>query len=197
MLVVDHRVRVTGHGVFTTPSCTSGREESLCTTTTTTTDPQSPRLAEPGVFGLGAFLEMVGILEGLAPGRRGVSEASEPTERASWSSDASEASLPRRLPALLPARLPARLVGPLAVDPPRFGSGEQLQRYACGVAPFSPVSEPRLEWNVGLFSLDPDGAPCRRTVTRNSSSAIQPPPTRTITVLRRILTRRSCWESPN
>lgn len=76
------------------------------------------------VFGLGAFLEMVGILEGLAPlpGRRGVSEASEQTERASCSSDASEASLPRRLLALLPARLPARLVGPLTADPPRFGS---------------------------------------------------------------------------
>lgn len=29
-------------------------------------------------------------------------------------------------------------------------------------------------------------------LTRNSSSAIQPPPTLTITVLRRILTRRSC-----
>lgn len=81
-------------------------------------------LADPGVFGLGAFLEMVGILEGLAPlpGRLGVSEASEQTERASWSSDASEASLPRRLLALLPARLPALLVGPLAVDAPRFGS---------------------------------------------------------------------------
>lgn len=33
--------------------------------------------------------------------------------------------------------------------------------------------------------------------TRNSSRAIQPPPTRTITVLRKIRTRRSCWESPN
>lgn len=33
--------------------------------------------------------------------------------------------------------------------------------------------------------------------TRNSSSAIQPPPTRTITVLRKIRTSRSCWESPN
>lgn len=80
--------------------------------------------AELGVFGLGAFLEMVGILEGLVPlpGRLGVSEASEQTERASCSSDASEASLPRRLLALLPARLPARLVGPLAVDAPLFGS---------------------------------------------------------------------------
>lgn len=34
-------------------------------------------------------------------------------------------------------------------------------------------------------------------LTRNSSRAIQPPPTRTMTVLRRIRTRRSCWESPN
>lgn len=78
-------------------------------------------LVDPGVLGLGAFLEMVGILEGLAPlpGRLGVSEASEQTERASCSSEASEASLPRRLLALLPARLPARLAGPLA---PRFGS---------------------------------------------------------------------------
>jgi hypothetical protein len=33
--------------------------------------------------------------------------------------------------------------------------------------------------------------------TKNSSSAIHPPPTRTITVLRRIRTSRSCWESPN
>lgn len=33
--------------------------------------------------------------------------------------------------------------------------------------------------------------------TKNSSRAIQPPPTRTITVLRKIRTRRSCWESPN
>lgn len=33
--------------------------------------------------------------------------------------------------------------------------------------------------------------------TRNSSRAIQPPPTRTITVLRKIRTRRSCCESPN
>lgn len=76
----------------------------------------------PGFFGLGAFLEMVGILEGLAPGRRGVSEASEQTEWESWSSDASEASLPRRLLARLPARLPARLAGPLAVEAPRLGS---------------------------------------------------------------------------
>lgn len=73
---------------------------------------------------------MVGILEGLAPlpGRRGVSEASEHTERASCSSDASEASLPRRLLALLPVRLPARLVGPLAVDAPRFGSSRKMER---------------------------------------------------------------------
>lgn len=33
--------------------------------------------------------------------------------------------------------------------------------------------------------------------TKNSSRAIQPPPTRTMTVLRRIRTSRSCWESPN
>ena len=81
-------------------------------------------LADPDVLGLGAFLEMVGILEGLAPppGLRGVSEVSEQTERESCSSDASEASLPRRLDALLPARLPARLVGPLRVAPPLFGS---------------------------------------------------------------------------
>ncbi len=73
---------------------------------------------------------MVGILEGLAPlpGRRGVSEASEQTERASCNSDASEASLPRRLLALLPVRLPARLVGPLAVDAPRFGSSRKTER---------------------------------------------------------------------
>ncbi|KAG7271178.1 hypothetical protein CRUP_025493 [Coryphaenoides rupestris] len=34
-------------------------------------------------------------------------------------------------------------------------------------------------------------------LTRNSSRAIQPPPTLTMTVLRRIRTKRSCWESPN
>lgn len=69
---------------------------------------------------------MVGILEGLAPlpGRLGVSEVSEQTERASCSSDASEASLPRRLLALLPALLPARLAGPLA---PRFGSDRKTK----------------------------------------------------------------------
>lgn len=33
--------------------------------------------------------------------------------------------------------------------------------------------------------------------TRNSSRAIHPPPTRTMTVLRRMRTSRSCWESPN
>lgn len=112
----------------------------------------------PWVFGLGAFLEMVGILDGLAPGRRGVSEASEQTERASCSSEASEASLPLRLLALLPARLPARLACPLAVEPPRFGSA-RAGFPESGVPPFSPLSEPRLEWNVGLFSLDPDAAP--------------------------------------
>lgn len=76
-----------------------------------------------GVLGLGAFLEMVGILEGLAaPGRRGVSEVSEQAERVSRSSEASEASLPRRLLALLPALLPARLAAPLAPDGVRLGS---------------------------------------------------------------------------
>lgn len=34
-------------------------------------------------------------------------------------------------------------------------------------------------------------------LTRNSSKAVQPPPTLTINVLRRIRTIRSCWESPN
>lgn len=84
-------------------------------------EPDGYFFTEPGVFGLAPFLEMVGILEGLAPppGRRGVSEVSEQTDRESWSSEASEASLPRRLLALLPAWLPARLVAPLA---PRFGS---------------------------------------------------------------------------
>lgn len=78
---------------------------------------------EAGVLGLGAFLEMVGILEGLAaPGRRGVSEVSEQAERVSRSSEASEASLPRRLLALLPALLPARLAAPLAPDGVRLGS---------------------------------------------------------------------------
>lgn len=103
---------------------------------------------------------MVGIFEGLAPppGRRGVSDASEQTDLASCSSDASEASLPRRLLALLPARLPARLVGPLTVEAPRLGSVRD-DLLVCVVPPFSPVSEPRLEWNVGLFSLDPDAAP--------------------------------------
>lgn len=42
-------------------------------------------LRAAGVFGLGAFLEMVGILEGLAPlpGLLGVSEVSEQTDRES------------------------------------------------------------------------------------------------------------------
>ena len=34
-------------------------------------------------------------------------------------------------------------------------------------------------------------------LTRNSSSATQPPPTRTMTVLRRIRTSRNFWDSPN
>lgn len=34
-------------------------------------------------------------------------------------------------------------------------------------------------------------------LTRNSSRAVQPPPTLTINVLRRIRTIRNCWESPN
>lgn len=73
---------------------------------------------------------MVGILEGFAPlpGLLGVSEVSEHTERVSWSSEVSEASLPRRLLALLPARLPARLAGPLTEDPPRFGSSRMRGR---------------------------------------------------------------------
>lgn len=77
-----------------------------------------------GVLGLGAFLEMVGIFEGLAPGRRGVSELSEQAERVSMSSDVSEASLPLRLLARLPARLPARLAGPLVEDGVRLVSDE-------------------------------------------------------------------------
>lgn len=77
-----------------------------------------------GVLGLGAFLEMVGILEGLAPGRRGVSEVSEQAERVSMSSDVSEASLPLRLLVRLPARLPARLAGPLVEDGVRLVSDE-------------------------------------------------------------------------
>lgn len=78
-----------------------------------------------GVLGLGVFLEMVGILEGLAPGRRGVSEVSEQAERVSMSSDVSEASLPLRLLARLPARLPARLAGPLVEDGVRLVSDER------------------------------------------------------------------------
>lgn len=78
-----------------------------------------------GVLELGVFLEMVGILEGFAPGRRGVSEVSEQAERVSISSEASEASLPLRLLALLPARLPARLAGPLAEDVVRLASEEK------------------------------------------------------------------------
>lgn len=78
-----------------------------------------------GVLGLGVFLEMVGIFEGLAPVRRGVSEVSEQAERVSISSEASEASLPLRLLALLPARLPARLAGPLAEAGVRLLSAEE------------------------------------------------------------------------
>lgn len=210
---------------------------------------------------------MVGILEGLAPGRRGVSEVSEQAERVSMSSEVSEASLPLRLLARLPARLPARLAGPLVEDGVRLVS--ERPGLVDGVAPpFSPVKEPRLEWKVGLLSLDveppleeavgvagaegsdaqlwalcdadedervgeavrdegldrrprdrkaarPCEAPSGRMnfsrssklvrprarqgsfFTRNSSRAIHPPPTRTMTVLRKIRTRRSCCESPN
>lgn len=46
----------------------------------------------------------------------------------------------------------------IAVSPVRAGLV-----LVCVVPPFSPVKEPRLEWKVGLFSLDPDGAPYRIT----------------------------------
>lgn len=81
-----------------------------------------------GVLGLGVFLEMVGILEGLAPGRRGVSDVSEQAERVSMSSEVSEASLPLRLLARLPARLPARLAEPLAEDGVRLVSEKEKSR---------------------------------------------------------------------
>lgn len=38
----------------------------------------------------------------------------------------------------------------------------------CAVPPFSPVSEPLLEWKVVLLILDPDAAPCRRTHQRSA-----------------------------
>lgn len=102
---------------------------------------------------------MVGILEGLAPGRRGVSEVSEQAERVSMSSEVSEASLPLRLLARLPARLPARLAGPLVEDGVRLVS--ERPGLVDGVAPpFSPVKEPRLEWKVGLLSLDVEPPSC-------------------------------------
>lgn len=69
---------------------------------------------------------MVGILEGLAPGRRGVSEVSEQAERVSMSSEVSEASLPLRLL----ARLPARLVGPLVEDGVRLVSENNESHYS-------------------------------------------------------------------
>lgn len=112
-----------------------------------------------GVLGLGVFLEMVGILEGLAPGRRGVSEVSEQAERVSISSEVSEASLPLRLLALLPARLPARLAGPLAEDAARLLS-ERAGLAAGVVPPFSPVKDPRLECKGGLLSLDVEPPSC-------------------------------------
>lgn len=81
-------------------------------------------LLGPGVFGVAVvvFLDMVGILEGLAIPRREppcppatlLSEVSEHADCVS-SRSKSEASLPRRLLARLPVRLPARLVGRLAV----------------------------------------------------------------------------------
>lgn len=41
-----------------------------------------------------------------------------------------------------------------------------------GVAPpFSLVNEPRLEWSGGLFSLDPDAAPCSNTQNQPSEPA--------------------------
>lgn len=81
-------------------------------------------LLGPGVLGVAVadFLDMVGILDGLAIPRREllcppVALLSDVSEQADWVSkrSKSEASLPRRLLARLPARLPARLVGRLAV----------------------------------------------------------------------------------
>lgn len=80
------------------------------------------------------FLDMVGILDGLAPFRRELlcvpvallSEVSEQADCVSRRSK-SEASLPRRLLARLPVRLPARLVGRLAV----FLGSENQTRLGC------------------------------------------------------------------
>lgn len=123
----------------------------------------------PGVLGLVVeeeeegevvFLEMVGILEGLPPLRVApealVSDTSEQADCVS-SRSKSEASLPLRLLARLPALLPARLDGRLTEEAPRFDS-LRLDLALVGVPwfPFSPVREPRLEWKVGRFSLEPD-----------------------------------------
>lgn len=88
-------------------------------------------LLGPGDLAVLVFLDMVGILEGLARPRREplgppvalLSEVSEQADCVSRRSK-SEASLPRRLLARLPAWLPARLVGRLAVF---LGSESQKQ----------------------------------------------------------------------
>ena len=56
----------------------------------------------------------------------------------------------------------------------------------------------QLEWNVWRYNAAVWHVPRHGSfLTRNSSSAIHPPPTLTITVLRKILTRRIFWDSPN
>lgn len=54
------------------------------------------------------------------------------------------------------------------------------------------------DWERRQHLLKPRALPLQGSFfTRNSSRAIHPPPTRTMTVLLRMRTSRSCWESPN
>lgn len=112
----------------------------------------SDYLFVPEVLGvLAAFLDIVGILEGLdSPLRDGppaalLSDVSEQADCVSRRSK-SEASLPLRLLARLPVRLPARL-------PLFLGSG-RLDLAPEGVVPdMSPVREERLVWIAAFFIL--------------------------------------------
>lgn len=61
--------------------------------------------------------------------------------------------------------------------------------------PISPLA--RISSKIGISSAKCSWALHGSFFNKNSSRATQPPPTRTITVLRRIRTKRSFWLSPN
>lgn len=116
-------------------------------------------------------------------------------------------------PSLLPAFLSSPALSPLRLDPdflrgPNAGGARPSLRSAPDPSRDIPG---RLLRNVPMACADMSGEAARLRMSklvrpsdlqgsfllRNSLSVSQPPPTRTMTVLRRIRSRRSFCESPN